>query len=181
MKKRIFIILIVFLVFIGFILILYPNIEFSINDKLYDFSYNEDWSEWEENMCYNESYSYNKERDISIYNWEFDGFLWFKWAELKYKKGNVCDTEYFIEEVYIEKIIKEAEIIENEDNINLKELINGKEAIVGNKKYFGNNYETYMSYKLDDEYKELYVFYVDDLLVIQIGNTDEGPKFIAYK
>ena len=38
-----------------------------------------------------------------------------------------------------------------------------------------------MSYMLVDEYKELYVFYVDNLLVIQIGNTDEGAKYIAYK
>jgi hypothetical protein len=38
-----------------------------------------------------------------------------------------------------------------------------------------------MTYKLDDKYEELYVFYLDDLLVIQVGNTDEGPKYIAYE
>ena len=36
-------------------------------------------------------------------------------------------------------------------------------------------------YKLDGEYKEMYIFYNDDLLIIQIGLSDEGPKFIAYK
>ena len=27
----------------------------------------------------------------------------------------------------------------------------------------------------------MYIFYVDDLLVFQIGNSDEGPTFIAYE
>ena len=38
-----------------------------------------------------------------------------------------------------------------------------------------------IDYVLDGKYETLYVFYVDDLLVIQVGFSDEGPKFIAYK
>ena len=35
--------------------------------------------------------------------------------------------------------------------------------------------------KVDGEEKEIYVNEREGLLVIQIGNTDEGPKYIAYK
>ena len=63
----------------------------------------------------------------------------------------------------------------------MAELIKGRKAIEGNKRYLGNEYNLSMTYKLDDKYEELYVFYLDDLLVIQVGNTDEGPKYIAYE
>ena len=56
-----------------------------------------------------------------------------------------------------------------------------KTAIVGNKRYFGDDYNNSIDYVLDGKYETLYVFYVDDLLVIQVGFSDEGPKFIAYK
>ena len=64
---------------------------------------------------------------------------------------------------------------------NLKKLIADKEAIVGNTRYTGNDYETSMDYTLNGEYQTLYIFYIDDVLVIQVGHSDEGPKFIAYK
>lgn len=172
---------IILVIIIGIFLIVYPNIEFRKNNKLYKFTYSEDWSEFEENMCYNESYSYNNKRDISIYSWDIKKFLFFKVLVLDYKKGNVCNTEYLLEEEYIHRVISEADFISNEKNIDLKKLIEGKKAIVGNKRYFGNDYETFIEYKLDGEYKEMYIFYNDDLLIIQIGLSDEGPKFIAYK
>ena len=45
----------------------------------------------------------------------------------------------------------------------------------------GSQYGLY--YLIKDNYpnKEVYVTEQDGLLVIQIGNTDEGPKYIAYK
>ena len=38
-----------------------------------------------------------------------------------------------------------------------------------------------MIYKLDGRSEELYIFYLDDLLIIQVGNPDDGLKFIAYE
>lgn len=182
MKKKIGIILGILIGIILFIIILYPMVEIERNNKLYVFTYEkENWSEWEQNMCYNESYSYNEKRDISIYGWEYKEFLFFRWFVLEYEDGNVCDTEYLLEEEYIERVIKEAEILDNEDNIDLEELIKDRKAIVGNKRYLGNEYDLGMTYKLDDKYEILYIFYLDDLLVIQVGNSDEGPKFIAYE
>ena len=60
-------------------------------------------------------------------------------------------------------------------------LIAGKKAIVGNTRYLGNDYETQMTYILDNRYEDLFVFYKDNLLIIQVGLSDEGPKFIAYE
>ena len=34
---------------------------------------------------------------------------------------------------------------------------------------------------INGKYETMYTFYVDDLLVIQVGLRDEGAKFIAYK
>ena len=39
----------------------------------------------------------------------------------------------------------------------------------------------YLQIKVDKDYKDVYVSERDGLLVIQIGNGDEGPKYIAYK
>ncbi len=181
MKKKILIALCFLFIIIIAVLGIYPMVEFYKGNKLYVFTYKEDWSEWEENMCYGESYSYNEERDISIYGWEFKNFLFFKWFELDYKKGNVCDTEYYLEEEYIQRIINEAEIEYNDDNIDLAKLIEGRKAIEGNKRYLGNEYNLGMVYKLDGRSEELYIFYLDDLLIIQVGNPDEGSKFIAYE
>ena len=44
-----------------------------------------------------------------------------------------------------------------------------------------DDYENMIEYTLNGENQILYVFYVDDLVVIQVGLSDEGPKFIAYK
>ena len=45
----------------------------------------------EEELCYDESYSYNRDRDISIIKWEYKGFLIFKWFEIKYIEGNIMN------------------------------------------------------------------------------------------
>ena len=63
----------------------------------------------------------------------------------------------------------------------IKKLIEDKEAIIGNTRYSGNDYETEIGYILNGEENVMYILYVEDLLVIQIGYSDEGPKFIAYK
>lgn len=181
MKKKILIIFVIIFTLIITGLIIYPHIEFYKNGNLYKFTYSSDFSEWEQNMCYSESYSYNEKRDISIYNWDFKEFLFFKMFILEYKNGNVCETEYLLEEEYIQRIINEAEIVYNDNNIDLSKLIAGKKAIVGNTRYLGNDYETQMTYILDNRYEDLFVFYKDNLLIIQVGLSDEGPKFIAYE
>lgn len=182
-KKIIIGIIVALIIIIVSGLIIYPNIEFRKDNKLYVFTYEKDnWDEWEQNQCYNESYSYNEKRDISINTWDYHEILFFRWFVLGYKEGNVCETEYVLEEEYIERVIKEAEITDNEDKVNLEKLIKGKKAIVANKRYPWNEEYKYLGYKLDGKYVEMYISNNEDgLLIIQVGNSDEGPKYIAYE
>lgn len=69
----------------------------------------------------------------------------------------------------------------NENHIDLAKLIEGKKAIISNTRYTGNNYDNGIFYKLDGRHEEMWIFYVDDLLVVQVGSPDELQKFIAYK
>ena len=155
--------------------------ETKTDKKLYAIRYKEDYSEFENQACYNESYYYNKKHDISLSNFKHRQFLFLHFYSFDYKEGNICKTEYQLEESYIENFIKNAIIKENNKNINIKNLIEGKTAIIGNTKYKGNNYETSIEYILNNKEETMYVFYKYGLTIIQVGHSDEGPKFIAYK
>lgn len=181
MKKRVLVILIVILSILSLFLLIYPHLEFRINNKLILFRYTDIVPEIDEHTCYDDSYSYVKSRDISIIHYDAKKYFFFYIITLEYKEGNICDTEYLLEETYIENFINNAEIIYNDNNINLEKLIYNKTPIVGNKRYVGNDYQNFITYKLDGKYNILYIFYIDELLVIQVGYSDEGPKFIAYK
>jgi len=168
--------------------LVYPDIEFYSGKYLYLLSYNNNWeesedlSELEQEFCYNESYSYNKQRNISIIGWEYNGFLFFKWFKVEYEEGNICATEYLLEESYINHFLENAEIISNDDNVELSELIEDKKAIVGNKKYSLSDDHKYIEYMLDGEYEDMFISNSEDgTIIIQVGLTDEGPKYIAYK
>ena len=185
MKKVLWMIifLLVLVVFICF----YPRIEFYSDNYLYMMSYgrefdlSEDFDELEDVTCYDESYSYNKKRDISIKSWEYKGFLFFKWFKVSYEKGNVCETEFLLKESYIQNFLENAVIVENDDNIDLAKLINGKEAIVSNKRYSLDDNHSYIGFVLDGSYKEMFVSKNENLIIIQVGLSDEGPKYIVYR
>lgn len=170
------------------VLLIYPKIEFYKDGYLYMMGYSspfdksEDFEELEQEMCYDESYSYNKKRNISINGWDYKGFLFFKWFKIKYVEGNVCETEFVLEESYIEHFLKNAIIDEESDIVDLANLIKNKEAIIANKRYPWNDNYKWIGYTLDDEYKDMFISYNEEgLLIIQVGLGDEGPKFIAYK
>ena len=147
-----------------------------------DFEFSEDFKELDQEKCYDESYSYNKKRDISISSWDYNGFLFFKWFKVQYEEGNVCETEFILEESYIKNFIENAKIKEDSDAVNLEELIKGKEAIVANKRYHWNDEHKYISYILDGKHQEMFISVNEDgLIIIQVGLSDEGPKYIAYK
>ena len=169
------------LVFIVLLLISLPCFEIKTKQHLIAIRYKEDYSEFETNQCYNESYYYNEKHNISLNHFNHKQFLFFHIYVFDYKEGNVCETEYLLEESYIKRFIEKAEIIYNDENIDISKLIEGKTAIVGNKRYFGGDYNVSVDNILDGEYETLFVFYVDDMLIIQVGLSDEGPKFIAYK
>ena len=174
-------VLIAVAVVVAFALVIYPNIVIDTGDRLLVCNYTGDFSEYEENQSYNEVYCYNEKYDISIRTFDVSNFLFFHVISMEYVEGDVRETEFILEESYISHFLENAEITDNSNNIELSKLIEGKEAIVGNTRYLGNDYTQGIFYKLDGKYEEMYIFYVDDLLVIQVGSPDELPKFIAYK
>jgi len=179
MKKYISIIIILIVLII--ILLILPNIEYKYKDKLIKFSYSEDYGDFESNPCYSESYFYNEKWNISLYNFEVKKVLFFFVQSFSYKEGNICAKEYLLEEEYIHNFLDNAVIKENNKNIDLGKIIKNRKAIVGNKRYFDNDYETAIYYVLDGKEEVMYIYYLDNLLVIQVGLSDEGPKFIAYE
>ena len=146
MKKRYFLFIILFVLVV--FLVIYPFILIDTGDRLIKFSYDGDVSEFEDVSCYDESYFYDEKRDISIYDFDFNKFMFFHVDVMKYEIGNVCDTEYLLEESYIDNFLNNAVIMSNEKNISLDELISGKNAIVSNTRYFGNDYENMIEYTL---------------------------------
>lgn len=180
MKKKIWIPIIIMLVIIGFFLIIYSTVEIQTDNKLIAFRYTDDTAEFETEFSFNETYVYYADRDITITNFNFKKFLFFHVITMEYTEGNYCDTQFVLEEEYISDFLERAVIEENVNHLDIAKLIEGKQAIIGNTRYLGNDYENAIFYVLDGKYEEMYVFYVDDLLVIQVGSPDECPKYIAY-
>jgi len=180
-KKKLLIVTVSVIAMLIILLVIYPTVEIQTDHQLIAFRYTDDITEFETEISYNESYTYYAGRDISIYDYDFRKFLFFHVIIMDYIEGNYCDTQFVLEESYIEQFLAHAEIKDNEKHIDVAELIKGKDAIVGNTRYLGNDYVNAIYYVLDGRYEELYVFYADDLLVIQVGSPDESPKFIAYR
>lgn len=180
MKKSLVLILVVAVCLIA-VLAAFPFIEINTGKKLVRLSYTGDFSEYDVNHSYNELYCYNQKHDVSIKSFDVKNFLCFYAIEMEYVKGDFRKTQFVLNESYIQNFLQNAAILENENNIDLSELIKGKTAIVGNTRYTGNDYENAIYYELDGRDGEMYIFNFDDLLVIQVGSSDELPKFIAYK
>lgn len=181
MKKKIIIVSIIVL-FIVLLFILIPYIKIDTGSKIIYLKYNDYLDEeYEGNMCYHESVSYVEDKNISVTGISIEKKFIFYLFTLEYDQGNLCDTEYLLEEDYIKNFINNAEITYNSHNIDIEKLIKGKTAIVGNTRYLDNDYNTFINFKLEGRYEVMYIFYKDDLLILQVGSPDESTKFIAYK
>ena len=181
MKKKI-IILSIIVLFITLIFIFIPYVKIDTGSKIIYLKYNDYIDEeYEGDMCYHESVSYIKSKDISINKINIEKKFIFYLFTLEYVNGNLCDTEYLLEESYIENFINNAEITYNSHNLDIEKLIEGKTAIVSNARYTDNNYDSFIEFKLDNKYEIMYIFYKGDLLILQVGSPDESTKFIAYK
>ena len=179
--KPIIISLVAFIIAITLVVLIYPNIKFKKGGKFYACRFSDDFSEFEENASYNELYFYNEKQDISLKNFDVKSFLCFYLFSFDYIEGDFRKTQFELEEEYINYWLENAVIKENNSNINIAQIIKNKTAIVGNKRYSGNEYDKSITYVLDGKWETLYVFASDGLTVIQVGSTDELPKYIAYK
>ncbi len=182
MKKK-YLIPFILLIATGLALLIYPHIEIQTEDKLIACSYSDDISKFETEISLNENYTYYGKRDISLTSYDFQKFLFFYILIFDYQEGNLCDTEFMLEESYIEDFLEHAVIEENLDDIDLAALIDGRKAIVSNQRYFcpEDTEPSAIYYTLHDEEQVMFVYETDGLLVIRIGYPDEGPKYIAYK
>lgn len=180
-KLKITVSIITILLILTTIFLILPTFEIKTNKKLYAIRYKEDYSEFETNSCYSESYYYNEKHNISLSSFNHRKFLFFNFYSFDYVQGNVCETEYQLEESYIKDFIENATIKYNSHNLDIEKLIEGKTAIIGNTRYLGNDYNISIDYILNKKHQTMYIFYQQDLLIIQVGLSDEGPKFIAYQ
>ena len=118
----------VILIALAFVILLtalvYPNIEFRKNGKLYVCRFSDDFSEFEENASYNELYFYNEKRDISLKNFNSKNFLCLYLLSFDYVEGDARKTQFILEEEFIEYAYK-GDTISSED---------GTETITGNAK-----------------------------------------------
>lgn len=180
---KVFITLFVVVVILVFSLLFIDKIKITSGDEIRFISLDEniDWLDKDSITCYDESYTYMKDRDITVDSINIKK-VWFLWYHrYTFREGNVCEYEFFIDEKDFLYMITKGEVIENEDKVDLIKMIKGKEAITGNKRYSLEENRKFIMLKVEDEEKEIYVDEVDGLVIIQIGNTDEGPKYIAYK
>ena len=181
MKKRMVSSGVVLAVLIAMFLIIFPQTEILTENELIAFRYSDDISEFESELSVNENYMYYDKLDISIHNVDIQKFFIFYVIRMEYIEGNYCETEFLLKEEYIADFLQRAEIQYNSHNVDVAELIAGKMVIVGNTRYFTEEEKMVIEYTMDDNYGIMYLFESDGLLVIQVGESDEGPKFIAYK
>ena len=88
----------VILIALAFVILLtalvYPNIEFRKNGKLYVCRFSDDFSEFEENASYNELYFYNEKRDISLKNFNSKNFLCLYLLSFDYVEGDARKEKF---------------------------------------------------------------------------------------
>ena len=181
MKKPAILICISATILLALFIIAYPNIEITTEDKLFLCSYTNRFPEFDVNHTADENYCYNEKRNISVYNFSESHFLIFRVLTMNYVEGDMRQVEFLLNESYIENFLQNATIVSNDQNIDLGQMLEGRQAMEGNIRYPGNDYTHAIHYILDGREQVLYVFTLNDLLVIQVGHSDEGPKFIAYR
>lgn len=181
---KVFIAIFIIVSIFAFSLLFIDKIKITVGNEIRFISLNRDELSWEDDnsfTCYDENITYMPDKDISITNYGYKEVGIFRYNKLTFEKGNLCDLEFYISEKDFLDMITKGEVIENEDKLDLVEMIKGKEAIVGNTRYNWEDDYKYIELKVGKDSKEIYVTERDGLLVIQIGNSDEGPKYIAYK
>lgn len=164
-------------------LFVYPHITIQTEDKLIACRYSDDISEFESEMSLDERYTYYADRDVTWTGFDFKKFGPFYILFFDITEGNLLETEYMMEPAYIQDFLENAVITENPNHVDVGALIEGKTPVVSNTRYIcPDDMETAsIYYNLHDSSNVMFIFEVDDLLVIQVGYPDEGPMYIAYQ
>ncbi len=179
MKKRISV-LILSIILIAVFFVSFPHIEIKTENSLIAFRYSDDISEFDALGTVDETYFYNEKYDISLYDFDVQNFLFFYKITMKYKVGDMRESQFLLKEENINYLLENWEITENEGNIDLPRMLEGKTAIEENKRYPFDNFSHCIYYVLDGDEGVMYIGEIDGKVFIQIGYSDEGPKYIAY-
>jgi len=182
--KKYLMIIVIFVILLIFAVI--PKVELKINNKLKFIRYSSagDVKIFNESIsCYDDGLFYNKKRNITLIKSGYKKILFFYLFEITYKEGNQCDSEFLLTAEVINDLIINGVLIENPNNINLKNMIKDRFAIVKNARYpWPEDYLIfYLVYKYNGKTIPIYVWNENNLIIIQMNNSDEGAKYIAYQ
>ncbi|MBQ5900649.1 MAG: hypothetical protein UHE86_01860 [Acutalibacteraceae bacterium] len=180
MKKRILFLAVPIVLIIIFLLV-YPNIEIKTENALIALRYSDDISEFDMYGTADETSFYYEKYDISLYDFEVNNFLFFHKITMKYKDGDMRESQFLLKAEYIENLLKNWQITENEGNIDITKMLYGKTAIEQNKRIPFDSFTNSIYYVLDGEENVMHIGEKDGQVLIQIGNSDEGPKYIVYE
>ena len=180
MKKRVWIFAVSF-IFIAAFFAIYPHIEIKTENALIALRYSSDISEFDAYGTVDETYFYNKKYDISVYDFDIKNFLFFHKITMKYKDGDMRESQFLLKAEYIENLLKNWQITENEGNVDVDKMLYGKSAIEQNKRIPFDSFTNSIYYVLDGEENVMHIGEKDGQVLIQIGNSDEGPKYIVYE
>lgn len=191
MKKKLWISVAVIIVAIVAVLFLYPHITIQTDSHLIACRYSDDISEFETDVSADERYTYYEDRDVTWKGFDFSKFGPFYVLRFDIEGGNLIEGMYLLEESYIRDFLANAviDVVEKdykEIDLTLKDvaaMLDGKTAVVSNKRYVCPDYDAAyrIYYKLGAEENVMSIFESDGLLAIQVGYSDEGPKYIAYE
>ncbi len=150
--------------------------------------------------CYDESYRYDKKNDITISRVEQKSKTIVNKINLKYEKGNLCDSEYILDESFISNFLDKADIeeisyekclkgkcklIKVKNNLNkLLNEISKEEYIQENKNIpIKDNYEYQISvyYNMSSMSNILYIFEDNEYIILKNIDSNDHPKVIKYK
>lgn len=179
MKKRVWIFAVSF-IFIAAFFAIYPHIEIKTENALIALRYSGDISEFDAYGTVDETYFYNKKYDISVYDFDIKNFLFFYKITMKYKDGDMRESQFLLKAEYIENLLKNWQITENEDGIDVEKMLENKRPNEENKRYPFETFSHSIYYVLDGQENVMHIGEKDGQVLIQIGNSDEGPKYISY-
>lgn len=147
--------------------------------------------------CYNESYYYDKNKNITITNIKTQKFIIFNKITLKYKKNNICKNEFTLEEYFIKEFIDNAKIEEitfgacSKKQKTLKYNITNLLKEIEKEEYIKENKNISIPekcsiliniyYTLNEIPYVLNIFKTEDFIIFKNVDINDHPKIIKYK
>ena len=191
MTKKRYIPLAVILFIMAAVLLIYPHIIIQSGDLIIACRYSDDISQFETEVSADENYVYWEEKDVTWSGFDVKKFGPFHLIYLETEPGNTIASKYALDPGYMDQFLANAVIDVVEKDYNEVDFtVDDVEAILADKspvdsgdKYTCPDYDTAyrIYYTLVEEETIMYLYEVDDLLVVQVGYPDEGPKYIAYR